>query len=116
MNIPISVTYIDPTAFGHYERLKIHGSSSSYAKAFAMEQKAQFIPVEEDIFYGDLNFDGEVSVTDITMARRYYQGDIDLSAEQVKRLDLNLDGKIDSRDLTILRRYYYGEIKELPII
>ena len=81
-----------------------------------MEQKAQFIPVEEDIFYGDLDFDEEVSATDITMARRYYQGDIDLSAEQVKRLDLNLDGKIDSRDLTILRRYYYGAIKELPII
>ena len=69
----------------------------------------------DGIIYGDLNGDGEINSTDITMARRYYKGNLELTPEQVECLDLNLDGEINSTDITILRRYYKGAISEIPI-
>ena len=69
----------------------------------------------DGIIYGDLNGDGKINSTDITMARRYYKGNLGLTPEQVECLDLNLDGEINSTDITILRRYYKGAISEIPI-
>ena len=69
----------------------------------------------DGIIYGDLNDDGEINSTDITMARRYYKGNLELTPGQLECLDLNLDGEINSTDITILRRYYKGAISEIPI-
>lgn len=74
-------------------------------------------PIEEssDMMYGDLNGDGKVTSTDLTIMKRRVLKMIDEFSVPDKYGDLNGDGKITSTDLTILKRYLLKAIKELPI-
>ncbi|OPL14710.1 MAG: hypothetical protein AVO34_00830 [Firmicutes bacterium ML8_F2] len=63
---------------------------------------------------GDLNGDGTVNITDITLAARYSLGLADLTASQQLRADLNQDGRVNIIDISILTRYTLGLIDELP--
>ena len=69
----------------------------------------------DGIVYGDLNGDGEITATDVTMARRFYRGNLELTPEQQECLDLDLNGEITAADVTILRRYYRGALSEIPV-
>jgi len=67
--------------------------------------------------YGDIDADGDVNSTDITILKRYLLRKISKLPypEREYLMDLNKDGAIDSTDLSILKRYVLRKIKEIPI-
>jgi len=56
-----------------------------------------------DVFYGDINLDGNVDEIDLNYLTKYIVGAIELSDEQLKRSDINGDGKIDIGDQANLK-------------
>ncbi|TYQ14895.1 UNVERIFIED_CONTAM: alpha-tubulin suppressor-like RCC1 family protein [Acetivibrio alkalicellulosi] len=72
--------------------------------------------VSEEFIYGDLNGDGVVNSTDITLARRYLLEIISdfPSPNGLKAADVNGDGQINSTDYALLRRYILEIIDIFP--
>jgi hypothetical protein len=66
-----------------------------------------------DTLYGDVNDDGYVDSTDVTILKRVvlrkFTGNYNEDAA-----DVNTDGYVDSTDVTILKRFVLRKIKELP--
>ena len=52
---------------------------------------------------GDVNLDGEVTVTDATMLQKYLEGQIDFNNVQLAVADYNGDGVVNYKDLIALR-------------
>ena len=63
---------------------------------------------------GDVNGDGDITIIDVTLARRHYKGAATLTNDQIKRIDINQDSVISIADITLIRRYYKGVITEFP--
>lgn len=63
---------------------------------------------------GDLNGDGSIDSTDLTLMKRYLlKIVIDLPVEDdLKAADVNGDGSVNSTDLTLLKRFILGIIRE----
>lgn len=74
-------------------------------------------PIEEsvDIMYGDLNGDGKINSTDMTLMKRRVLKIIDEFSVPDTNADLNGDGKLNSTDMTILKRYILKIITEFPV-
>ena len=83
------------------------------------------------ILFGDLNFDGKISLSDVSKLNKYAKGKIELNPTEVFFGDINCDGKItvatDSDgnvdysldgDVNILFNYVRGKInyEDLPIV
>ena len=83
-------------------------------KACYSGDKAMTDPYICKVRTGDVNGDGKVNATDVTMARQYYRGVLTLTPEQIARIDVKPDGKINATDITLLRQYYRGVITEFP--
>lgn len=66
----------------------------------------------QPIDFGDLNTDGEIDATDVSLMENYISGD---RSEYFEQGDLNLDGIIDSNDLDILEKYISGTMDSLPV-
>jgi hypothetical protein len=67
-------------------------------------------PVNKRVFIGggilgDVNNDGEVSVTDYTMIRLHYLGLELLNPEEQNRADVNRDGAVTEADYELVRDY-----------
>lgn len=62
---------------------------------------------------GDVNQDGKVNLTDAKLVMQYYNGAIDLDAQQEKNADTNSDGKVNLTDVKRIMQYYNGEIEAL---
>lgn len=54
---------------------------------------------------GDVNNDGEVSITDYTLIRLHYLGESILTQEEHYRGDVNQDGVVDETDYDLVRTY-----------
>ncbi|HOP93861.1 MAG TPA: glycosyl hydrolase [Acetivibrio thermocellus] len=67
------------------------------------------------ITYGDLNGDGKVNSTDLTIMKRYILKNFDKLAVPEEAADLNGDGRINSTDLSILHRYLLRIITSFPV-
>lgn len=67
------------------------------------------------IVYGDLNNDGDVNSTDLTMMKRILLKIPQTGVNSVAA-DVNVDGSVDSTDVTILKRYIMSIIDSLPFI
>jgi len=63
---------------------------------------------------GDLNSDGSIDSTDITILKRILLRKMDPSDEAKLAADVNKDGSIDSTDLTLLKRYILRKIDKFP--
>ncbi len=57
---------------------------------------------------GDINGDGDVTVKDVLLMRRYIAGLEDLTDEQLRRGDMNGDGDVTTKDVLKARRYIAG--------
>lgn len=66
------------------------------------------------IVYGDVNNDGEVNSTDLTVLKRYVLK-INLTLPNPEGTDVNGDGSIDSTDITVLKRYLLKIIDVFPV-
>lgn len=69
-----------------------------------------------DIINGDVNSDGKVTSTDISIIERHMLGINNLSYELTTVADLNKDNIISSSDISILERYLIGSIKVISTI
>ena len=58
---------------------------------------------------GDINLDGQVSVSDAVLLQKYLIKSGKLSADQANRADLNQDGVLNAYDLVALKRIMLGK-------
>lgn len=79
------------------------------AKDYKQLYKFEVVPPEEYISYGDINDDGNINSTDLTLIRRCI-----LQKKYDVRADLNIDGFVNSTDITIFKRYMFKLIATLP--
>lgn len=60
---------------------------------------------EVEITYGDINNDGKVNATDLTLLRAYALGKLDLKGNTLKIADVNKDGEVNETDLELMTNY-----------
>lgn len=65
--------------------------------------------------YGDINGDGHITQVDADMITNYFNGDIELTAEQIARADVNGDGEISVLDGMLINQYLVGDIDKFPV-
>ncbi len=63
---------------------------------------------------GDVNDDGKINLKDVNLIVSYYNGNADLTEEQLKAADVNGDGKINLKDVNMVVSYYNGNIDQFP--
>lgn len=79
----------------------INGYYNTEAHRYALEWGLKFNPLDEDIAYGDINLDGEISVADAVLLQSKLVGkDVIVGYEA----DLAKDGIIDVFDMIEMRR------------
>ena len=61
----------------------------------------------DEFTIGDVNGDGRINGTDVTLLRRYITGGYGVSINELAA-DINGDGRINGTDVTLLRRYITG--------
>lgn len=84
----------------------IYGYYNTEAHFYAIANKLKFIPLDENILYGDTNNDGEINVSDAVILQSYLIGSISVGYEA----DLNQDGKINIFDMIVLKRMLMKEL------
>lgn len=57
---------------------------------------------------GDINMNGEIDASDVTLIKRAYFGTFALSDEQKKLADMNQNGDIDMTDYILAKRKYFN--------
>ena len=61
------------------------------------------------IKYGDVNKDGDVDLSDLTMLSQYTLKDITLTGDALKAGDCNGDGEVDIRDIALLKQFVMSD-------
>lgn len=111
----ISLTYMITDSANYKLTVKSGSFKACYSGERHMTDNRYICTVRTgDVMKGDVNGDGKVNATDVTMARQYYRGVLTLTPEQIARIDVKPDGKINATDITLLRQYYRGVITEFP--
>ena len=84
----------------------IHGYKGSTAETYAELYNRKFVEITDEGRYinGDLSGDGELSVSDLVIMKKYLSGKYILTERQFKSADLNGDGKTDIFDLIRYRK------------
>lgn len=67
-----------------------------------------------EVLYGDLNGDGKINSTDVSLMKRYILGSITEFSVPIKAADLNGNGSINSSDYALIKRYVIGAITGFP--
>ncbi len=70
---------------------------------------------DDTIYYGDVNLDGTVSLSDIVLLAQHCADISSLNDTQKAAADCNRDSIADAEDLTILTRFELGIIGTIPI-
>lgn len=81
-----------------------------YAKGGAPEPT----PIEIEVLVGDINWDGKVASTDLTMIKRHILRIRVLSDLELLAADVDGNGNLNSTDYTMLSRYLLKIISEFP--
>lgn len=67
------------------------------------------------VYYGDLDYNGKISVNDLAAIKQAALGQIILTSDEKKRADLNGDGRVDEEDVALMREYIVGLISRFPV-
>lgn len=95
------------------ENLVIYGYKNSDAEDFANDRGITFIALDDEpqYIYGDVNLDGEISVTDATAIQKLIIG-LYVPEEQTELVntlaDVNNDGVVSILDATCIQKYLVG--------
>ena len=68
-----------------------------------------------EIVYGDINYDGKISATDLATMRQAILGEYALSAAEKEIFDLNGDGNVSEADEDLLTQFVLKEITIFPV-
>lgn len=102
--IPDSVTKIATNSFKNCKNLTIYGNNGSYAQQYASTNNIPFEVINKKLM-GDVNLDGELTISDVTLFQRYLADVIALGQEPRELLDYNADGKVNINDVTAIQVY-----------
>ena len=114
VTIPESVTEIDEYAFGYdidyiagelkLDNFTITGYTGTAAEQYAKDNGFTFIALEPEAVPGDINGDGEVTLTDSINIQKAALSMKELSGQALKNADLNGDGKTTVFDAIIAQK------------
>ncbi|MBQ6336115.1 MAG: leucine-rich repeat protein [Ruminococcus sp.] len=116
VEIPDSVTEIGETAFSGCNNLVIYVKNNSYAIEYAKEKGVEYVRMNVVTFLlGDVDGDGEITITDVSLIQRYLCDLPVPDPEAVVRCgDINGDG-VDIADATRIQRFIAGISVPEPI-
>ena len=80
----------------------IKGVKGSVAEEYANEVGFEFVAVEEEVI-GDVDGNGVISVSDVTLIQKYLADLTEFTAEQIKIADVNGDGVVNVHDATAIQ-------------
>jgi len=100
--LPESVTTIPNSAFKNDPNLTIYCYEDSYAQQYAEEKNIPYVLIRT-YETGDVDRDGAVTVTDVTLIQKYLAELATLDAEQLLLADYLSDGEIDIADATAIQ-------------
>ncbi|MDO5559192.1 MAG: transglutaminase domain-containing protein [Oscillospiraceae bacterium] len=60
--------------------------------------------------YGDLDLNGEIDMSDMTLISQYLIGDIQLSEQALENADVTFDGEVSLADLSTMKQYVIKDI------
>ena len=86
------------------KNLTIYGNNGSYAQQYASTNNIPFEVIDKKLM-GDVNLDGELTISDVTLFQRYLADVIALGQEPRELLDYNADGKVNINDVTAIQVY-----------
>ena len=64
---------------------------------------------------GDVDGDGEVTMSDVLMVYNFAMGDLNPSAEQILAADVDGDEEITMSDVLLIYNYSMGDISKFPV-
>ena len=102
IRIPNGVTSIGWKAFDKCDKLTIYGYSGSYVQTYANSNNIPFVEITNNL--GDVNLDGRITISDVTLIQKYLTGYASLNSEQLKLADYNEDGMITISDATLIQK------------
>lgn len=79
----------------------ISGWYDTEPHSYALENNLAFVPLDEDIAFGDTNKDGSVGISDAVLLQKYITGQEQLTGYEA---DVNKDGRINVFDLILIKR------------
>lgn len=72
---------------------------------------------DSSFLYGDVNGNGECTITDLTLVNRVVNGKEDISIlKSVRAADVDLDNAITNTDLQLINKRVVNLVKELPVV
>ena len=92
--------------------LVLFGCSADYVYD-ASQQAAPQLPIERRFYhwYGDIDYDGAVTLSDVLDISAYIYHKKKLTLLQLHRADANGDMKVDSLDLNLIIKNIHGDGK-----
>ena len=119
-------SYFDENAYG--ETITLHGVKGTYPEDYAEVHDMKFAETTfkndtlsaydrpeygehvdpSDRKMGDINGDGKINITDITMVAAFIKGKRQLDDEAKKYADINKDGKINVTDIALVAAHVKG--------
>ncbi len=102
VTIPESVTRIAVTAFRNCPNLTLKVYEDSYAHAFAVENEIPYVLIQT-YEPGDVDRDGALSITDVTLIQKYLAELATLDDEQLLLADYLSDGDVNIADATAIQ-------------
>lgn len=103
-------TTLHAIAFTATKNIAIYGRPNSPAKSYAEDKKLPFVEIG---MMGDLNFDGNIDMTDVLLLQQAYSHLFTLTDDMFEVADINHDSKADLYDIMLIRMYIIGEIPSL---
>ena len=128
--IPASVESISGDAFvGRSDELTIYCYTDSLAHRYAENNSIDYVLIDklpvETYLLGDVNNDGDVSITDASHIQLFLVGRKECDDKGVIRGDVDLDGELTVVDASLIQRFlaaykdekgkYINEVFEFPV-
>ncbi|MER2081347.1 MAG: dockerin type I repeat-containing protein, partial [Ruminococcus sp.] len=82
------------------DNVVIYCYSGSYAESFAISNEIPYVLLAPQYEIGDVNMNGQVEITDVTLLQQHLAEILTLSEDQLLLADMNQDGEADIGDAT----------------
>lgn len=69
-----------------------------------------------DVYYGDINLDGKLSMVDLVHLNKYVADLVDFNDNQKLNADCYNDGIVNAADADVLLKYFLSVIESLPVM
>ena len=110
--------YKDNSVYDTVKTIELILRTNKSISLFSIERSGK--AYDKDVFlkdadYGDVNADGNVDLSDLTMMSQYTLKDIELTANQIKCADVNADDEVNLQDLALLKQYVMNDDVKLGV-